>query len=513
MPYTFFVDRLAFEHYLTNKAREGLFAADTAVGSAGNAVCGDVVKIGLRLDRSRIASARYEAEGCGATRAAASACAELTEGRDLIQAALISTQVVAEELGGLSKMKIHAAELAADALHRAMSKIWAGQQAVRLPQAERRVLVAMSGGVDSAVAALISKQRGDEVIGVTLKLWSDPATDGTKACCSPQAVTAARSLAHEMGMPHFTLDLQQAFRSAVVENYLSEHRFGRTPNPCVRCNGMIRFSAMLELAELLGAERLLTGHYARIARDCEGRLLEAAVDRSKDQAYMLAALDPSLLDRVEFPLGAMTKAQVRAVAEEAGLPVAGKAESQDLCFLAGSDRNNFLERHGGIGERSGEIVDIDGNLLGVHGGHHNYTVGQRKGLGVAAPQPVYVLSTDAKRNRVVVGPRQALATDLVDVASVTLYRAAGRVNRVKLRYRQNPVACVLDRAVCAGRHERVAVKLLEPVDGVSPGQTACFMEDERVLGLGVIGGSMVSSVRLQSQAQQANGLKAQASLA
>jgi len=199
-----------------------------------------------------------------------------------------------------------------------------------------------------------------------------------------------------MGIPHITLDLRERFRAEVVDTFLDGYAAGRTPNPCVRCNGEVRFDAMLELAGALGAARLATGHYARIARDANGPLVRAAADPRKDQSYMLAKVDPALLDRLSFPLGGLTKNAVRALAREAGLPVADKRESQDLCFVAGLGGRAFLQRHGGPRLRQpGDIVDRGGTVLGRHDGQHNFTVGQRRGLGLASPEPMYVLKREA----------------------------------------------------------------------------------------------------------------------
>ena len=200
----------------------------------------------------------------------------------------------------------------------------------------------MSGGVDSAVAALLAREEGAEVVGITVKLWADPETDGTKACCSPEAVLGARALAHQLGMPHFTLDLEEDFRRRVVDRFTGGYAEGRTPNPCILCNGEVRLEAMIDLAERVGAERLLTGHYARIVDDADGPLLAGAADQAKDQSYMLAALPPELLGRLGFPLTELTKPEVREIAARHGLAVARKAESQDLCFLAGQGKRGFL---------------------------------------------------------------------------------------------------------------------------------------------------------------------------
>jgi tRNA-specific 2-thiouridylase len=352
-----------------------------------------------------------------------------------------------------------------------------------------RVLVGMSGGVDSAAAALLEREAGREVVAVTLKLWADPVTDGTKACCSPAAVVSARALAQSMGFPHLTLDMEERFRGAVVADFLGEHDRGRTPNPCVRCNGTVRFDAMLALADRVGAEALVTGHYARIERDGRGPLLARAVDERKDQTYMLSALPPAVLDRVRFPLGSMRKAEVRELARSHGLAVADKKESQDLCFMAGTTRAEFLSRHSHSSDQAGEVVDRRGQVLGRHRGHRHYTVGQRRGLGVASPEPLYVLAKDGSSNRVTVGGHDELAVRRVTVAPATLYRDGDRIDRVRLRYRSEPVGCELTGGVGAGKHDLLTIQLHEPVYGVAPGQTACLLEGDRVLGYGTIEGS------------------------
>jgi tRNA-specific 2-thiouridylase len=244
----------------------------------------------------------------------------------------------------------------------------------------------------------------------------------------------------------------------------------------------VRFDAMLDLADALGAARLATGHYARIARDRHGPLVRAAADPAKDQSYMLARLDPAALDRLLFPLGGLTKPAVRELARDAGLPVADRRESQDLCFLAGLGGGAFLRRHGGrrmAGD--GEIVTQDGRVVGHHHGHQNYTVGQRRGLNLAAPEPLYVLSKDAAGNRLVVGPREELATTRVWLDDWRLHREAVTVEAVKLRYRSRPVACRAREL--AGR---LTLELDTPVDGAAPGQLACLLRGDRIVGHGTI---------------------------
>ena len=473
----------SFAEHLDAPSGKGALAGAPHTGAAGGAACGDLVRIGLRVEGDRVAEAGFDAEGCGALTAAASATVELIEGGPFLGACSLGPDEVAAALGGLTPPKRHAAELAADALHRALGAA-AREGAARVEWNGRRTLVAMSGGVDSAAAAQLALDAGDEVVAVTLELWADPATDGDKSCCSPQAVTGARHLAQRMGIPHLTLDLRERFRAKVVDRFLDGYAAGRTPNPCVRCNGEVRFDAMLELADALGAARLATGHYARIARDEHGPLMRAGADPAKDQSYMLAKLDPALLDRLSFPLGGLTKDAVRRLARDAGLPVADKRESQDLCFVAGLGGRAFLQRHGGPRlRRPGEIVDRHGRVLGRHEGHHNYTVGQRRGLGIATPEPVYVLEKDAASNRVVVGPKQELATRTVTLEDATLHRSASEIESVRLRYHARPIPCTA-RVRDDGR---VELELEGDAHAVAPGQLACLMRQDRVVGEGTIG--------------------------
>jgi tRNA-specific 2-thiouridylase len=482
------MDAERFERHLTSPFNRAAVPRGAAVGSAGGAPCGDLVRIALRAGDGVITEATFDADGCGAALAAASACASLVHGSPLLEAATIGVDAIEAELGGLSPGKLHAAVLAADALHRGLSAlVAAGEAQERLVAASHeRVVVGLSGGVDSAVAALLEQRSGKEVVAVTLKLWADAANDGTRSCCSPEAVLHARALAHSMGMPHLVLDLQDRFHDAVVADYLAEHDRGRTPNPCVRCNGSVRFDAMLSLADRIGAAALTTGHYARIERDADGPLLARATDSRKDQTYMLSALRPELLERVRFPLAGLEKHEVREIARAARLPVADRVESQDLCFLAGTSRERFLVRHGAGVDRAGEVVDRSGRVLGTHPGHRHFTVGQRRGLGIAAGEPRFVLAKDAATNRVVVGTREELAVGKLVVSPATLYREGGRVDRVKLRYRSDPVRCCLSGSAAAGRHASLDLALEEPFHGAAEGQTACLLEGERVLGHGVI---------------------------
>jgi len=477
-------NRELFEEYLADDSRRGPAPDGAYSGSAGGAPCGDLVRLSLLVSAGRIEAVNFDHEGCSATAAAAAATAELAEGVSVLDVARIGPDDVEAELGGLGPGHRHAAVLATDALHRALSALaGSGEPLAETPADGERVLVALSGGVDSAVAALRERDAGRDVVAVTLKLWADQRTDGERSCCSPEAVLGARRLAHSLGIPHLTLDLEDEFRAGVVGPFLRGYTEGRTPNPCVLCNGDLRIDAMIALADRLGAARLATGHYARIVDDGDGPLLSAAADAAKDQTYMLSGLRPGALARLRFPLAELTKAEVREIAARAGLEVAGRAESQDLCFLAGQGKREFLRRHAGLGERPGDVVDRRGRRLGSHTGHHNFTVGQRRGLGVGSSEPLYVLGTEAETNKVVAGTRDELGTRRVRIRGARLLRPAERVDGVRLRYHSPRRDCRLE---VNGDPSEAIVALAGPVDGAAPGQVACLLDGDLVVGHGTI---------------------------
>jgi tRNA-specific 2-thiouridylase len=477
------------EQHLSQPHGRGALADAPHTGAAGGAACGDLVRISVSVDGDRVVETGFEATGCAAVRAAGSAAAELVEGMPALTAALVSPEVVARELGGLAPSHMHAAELTCDALHRALGSAARGGDIRMAPSATRtRTLVAMSGGVDSAAAAQLALDAGDDVVAVTLELWSDPAGDGEQSCCSPQAVRGARGLAQRMGIPHFTLDLRDRFRGDVVDDFLAGYASGGTPNPCVRCNGLVRFDSMVELADRLGAAKLTTGHYARIEQDPEGPLIRAGADPRKDQSYVLARVTTDTLRKIGFPLGGYAKPDVRELARRAGLPVADKPESQDLCFLAGTGQQAFVQRHGdaAMQDAAGDIVDSEGHVLGQHDGHHRFTVGQRRGIRVAADQPLYVLAKDARRNRIVVGPREQLATTTVKLGPGRLHRPSTEVDAVRLRYQGAVLGCSVDSDLPAGDHRGLTVELERDVATPAPGQVACLMRGEHVIGWALI---------------------------
>jgi tRNA-specific 2-thiouridylase len=334
----------------------------------------------------------------------------------------------------------------------------------------------MSGGVDSAVALLKSLPNA---IGVTLRLWLDPdGPDAERACCSPEAVLAARDTCHALSVPHVTLDLREEFRRAVVDRFVRGYERGETPNPCIHCNGAFRFGQLLAFAERAGADTLATGHYAQIVERRGRRLLARGADSQKDQSYMLARLDPATLDRISFPLGRQTKEETRAEAARAGLAAATRGESQEACFLAGDDYRAFLARRG-LDSIEGSVVDEDGREVGRHSGYWRFTAGQRKGLRISAPEPLYALRSDASTNTVVVGPRESLACSSVEAVG-RLYVPVDRAE-VKLRYRSEALPTEVEETAQGFRLE-----LDHPAYGVAAGQTAVLYEGRAVVGAGVI---------------------------
>jgi tRNA-uridine 2-sulfurtransferase len=448
-------------------------------GFAGGSACGDRVRITLALDaHGNIAAARFGAAACAhATAAAAWACRR-SEARPFLDAARASLADCTKELE-LTGRAHDCAGVALDALHAALGD--AAERALAMPLTDGRVAVAMSGGVDSAVALLRERTRGADVVGLTLRLWiDDQAPDAERACCSPAAVLRARESCHALGVPHVTLDGREAFRRAVVEPFVAGYARGETPNPCTTCNGSYRLAALVDVAERLGAQQVATGHYARLV-ERDGRTLVArGADDDKDQSYMLARVPSAVLERLRLPLGGATKAAVRAEAAAAGLAAATARESQDVCFLGGGALDDFLAREG-VAFASGSIRDEAGHELGRHEGSAAYTPGQRRGLGLSAATPLYVLRSDSARNELVVCPKSSLACSQVVLREARLEDGATRVH-AKLRGRSPSVAASVERAPGG-----LLLRLEEPVYGVAAGQTAALYDDAGcVVGSGVI---------------------------
>ncbi len=356
--------------------------------------------------------------------------------------------------------------------------------------AKGSVLVGMSGGVDSSVTAALLKQQGYEVIGITMQIWHRSQTfedpGAMQGCCTIDAVDDARRVASRLGIPYYVPNFREEFSHAVVDDFAREYLEGRTPNPCVRCNQFVRFDGLIQRADELGIDFVATGHYARTEWD-EARgehVLKQAVDPAKDQSYMLHTLQQSHLRRILFPLGRMEKRATRQLARDFSLPVAEKPDSQEICFVAGKNYKEFLRRYVGEIERPGEIVDAQGEVVGRHRGVHEFTVGQRRGLGVAAAEARYVIELRPRENQVVVGDQADADASALDCSrlSFTGRRPEGAFSAgIKVRYRtpQRP-----GTVQAAG--DRAEVTFARPIWGVAPGQLAVFYDGDRVIGGGTI---------------------------
>jgi tRNA-specific 2-thiouridylase len=350
-----------------------------------------------------------------------------------------------------------------------------------------RVVVAMSGGVDSSLAAALLKDQGYEVIGMMLRLWSEPGKEGSNRCCTPDALAMARRVAARLGIAFYAVDVQAVFRQTVVQNFIDGYTQGITPNPCLVCNRTIRFHFLLERALALGADYLATGHYARVGRDANGsfQLLRGA-DAHKDQSYVLHVLNQQQLSHALFPVGSLTKGEVRQLAHQFGLPVSDRPDSQDLCFLAGDDYRNFLQRHAPHSLSPGPILNPEGITLGEHRGLAYYTIGQRKGLGISSKKPLYVLSKEIKSNTLLVGEdrhlgKREMLVENNNWVSGTQPEGVFRA-QVKIRYKSKEAwADVYPLA-----EDKTKVIFDAPQRDITPGQAAVYYAGELVLGGGII---------------------------
>ena len=346
--------------------------------------------------------------------------------------------------------------------------------------AGKRIVVAMSGGVDSSVVAALAARSGAETVGVTLQLYDHgSAVKRAGACCAGQDIRDARAVADKLGIAHYVFDHESRFRESVIDHFADEYMAGRTPIPCVRCNMGVKFTDLFRLAKELGADCLATGHYVRRVEGPAGAELHRAADPARDQSYFLFATTQDQLDYLRFPLGGMPKPQVRAIAQELGLVVAMKPDSQDICFVPDGDYASVVRKVRPDAELGGDIVHLDGRVLGQHKGMIHYTVGQRKGLEVGGqPVPLYVIRLDPATQQVIVGPREALAVQAARIVDANwLADVQGRAIFAKVRSMAKPVAARMDGEW---------LSFDAPEYGVAPGQAAVFYDGERVLGGGWI---------------------------
>ena len=477
---------LAYGTHVADRLRRctlaGLLENADVSGEAGSKECGSLIRIQLRLRGGSIHEARYQAHGCPATLASASHVCASVEGANILTAAALSEEQICRDLG-LVPEKLYTAGIALDALHAALtaavSSTTCEVDGPEEPSSGEGVLVGMSGGVDSAVAALLLKEQGFRVVGVTLTLWNDPGVADERSCCSPESVSRARRVAHSLGIPHLALDAKEVFYRQVVEYFVSEYASGRTPNPCAKCNSRVRIGALVEAARSLGLSRVATGHYARLT-GAPPRLARG-LDPRKDQSYVLAEVSPELLEHLIFPLGEMRKPAVRQLAAQAGIEGHSAPESQEICFVPDDDHKRFLRSR--LGDLPGQVVDRGGASLGTHSGTYNFTIGQRKGLRIAAGEPRYVVAIDAQKREVVLGSvREAEVSRIRVTGSVWHRTASGAPLSVQVR----SAGSALPVAELGRTADELDIFLAVPAVGVAPGQTAVVYEGDEVITAGTI---------------------------
>lgn len=452
-------------------------------GEAGGS-CADLVKIFLKVKQNLIEDASFLAKGCPAAIASASALTQIIKRKTIFEAAKITSKHIREWLHDLPKERQKCAEVVALALSRTIENYCSTYHHEKFPTNPNRVFVGLSGGVDSEIAAYLLKEQGFEVIGITARIY-DNRENGKRSCCNPKDISDAKTVCEQLNLPHIVLDMRRIFKREVIDRFCRLYLSGKTPNPCVDCNRFFRFKHLMSIAKNFGANYLATGHYVRLVKEGEKILVKRAKDKSKDQSYFFWAATQETLKHFLTPVGNLTKKEVRELASNLSLVVANKKESQDICFIPEGNYRNFLVKELNLKPDVGEIVDTKGNVLGKHTGFFNFTIGQRKGLGLSFPYPVYVCGIDPHKNQVIVGRKEELQKKSFKVGELNLITGTSSTTfkaQVMLRYNSTLYPAKIELL-----DNREAVVIFEKETGpVCPGQSAVFYDGDTLIGGGII---------------------------
>jgi len=453
--------------HFSNPRNVGELENPSGVGTVGNAKCGDIMKVYLDIDNGIIKDVKFKTFGCGAAVATSSMATEMIKGKTIEEALTVTNKAVMEALDGLPPVKVHCSVLAEEAV--------------------------MAGGVDSSVAAYLLKQQGYDVIGVIMQIWQDEDRcdiQDNGGCCGYSAVNDARKVADKLDIPFYVLNFKNEFKDKVIDYFIDEYYLGRTPNPCIACNRYVKWESLLAKSVAMGADYIATGHYAKINRLENGRYaIQMDFDNPKDQSYALYNLTQYQLAHTLMPVNNLKKQEVRSIAEKLGLDTANKPDSQEICFIADNNYGGYIAANGVKDIVPGKFIDEQGNVLGNHKGIIYYTVGQRKGLGIAFGKPMFVKSVNPLDNTVVLCEGDKVFSKGLRAGDINFMGAEEIKNRkalVKIRYSHKPAACTV-----SADSEEIICEFDEPQRAVTPGQAAVFYdEDGNIICGGTIEGGL-----------------------
>ncbi len=471
--------------HLKNPQNIGWIDKPDAVSEAGSAGCRNLVKLSAAVKGNQIEEIRFKALGCSWTIAAASYITTLAKGKNLLDAAKIGEEDIYGYFGDFPDDKKNAASSAAEALARLITAYMSRHQNNLYPLKPGRIAVAMSGGIDSSMAAWLLKKEGFELIGLTMNIFApeEKGQDNDKTCCSPKDIRLAKKVCARLGIPHLVIDLENEFKENIIQDFLDEYLQGRTPNPCVECNRFIKFGHLLKKADMLGASSMASGHYCRSEKTGEGVIIKKGKDDTKDQSYMLWRLGQHQLERIKFPLGPYHKSEIKKMGQKYFPFLAQRPESQDICFMGEEGYHHLLS---GFTIRPGKIINGRGQVLGTHKGFPYYTIGQRRGLGLSWPRPLYVKEIIPSKNVIVVGEKEELlkkgfkSEDMNFIAGKA--PASSFKALVMIRYKSEPAEALI---TMSGKNSAYC-NFKKPQMAITPGQSAVFYQKDLLLGGGVI---------------------------